>query len=308
MPKTIRPRLLLETIGDVTVIGFAEQALVAEEAVREIADHLSALAEGVGPVKLLLDFQNVQFMSGRMLAVLVWIAQDRAGRRKYEAMRHHPASSGPLRDHPAPSLLRDLSRAVERALRISEAPLQFVRPLITSGGASATAPAASSCRRRDHLNGVAGLAVEAGGDAEQCDHLADVAERPAKVAGGAGLALGAAVLGELGPVERPGLLDGVRLDPAGELGVLVDQLDGDRALGGAVGMVLDGGQGGAAWAGRCWERADFQLEAFFPPLLDLATPWVARSCAVSGSTQGPIRRMTTVMLSRPPRRLARLTR
>ncbi len=75
MPKTIRPRLLLETIGDVTVIGFAEQALVAEEAVREIADHLSALAEGVGPVKLLLDFQNVQFMSGRMLAVLVWIAR-----------------------------------------------------------------------------------------------------------------------------------------------------------------------------------------------------------------------------------------
>ena len=26
MPKTIRPRLLVETIGDVTVIGFAEQA------------------------------------------------------------------------------------------------------------------------------------------------------------------------------------------------------------------------------------------------------------------------------------------
>ena len=75
MPKTIRPRLVVETIGDVTLIGFAEPALVAEEAVREIADQLSDLAEGLGPVKLLLDFRNVQFMSGRMLAVLVWIAR-----------------------------------------------------------------------------------------------------------------------------------------------------------------------------------------------------------------------------------------
>jgi anti-anti-sigma factor len=75
MPKTIRPRLLVETIGDVTVIGFAEQALDVEEAVREIADQLSDLADGLGPVKLLLDFRNVQFMSGRMLAVLVWIAR-----------------------------------------------------------------------------------------------------------------------------------------------------------------------------------------------------------------------------------------
>lgn len=75
MPKTICPSLLVETIGDVTVIGFAGPALVAEEAVREIADQLSELAEGLGPVKLLLNFRNVQFMSGRMLAVLVWIAR-----------------------------------------------------------------------------------------------------------------------------------------------------------------------------------------------------------------------------------------
>ena len=75
MAKKFRPHLLVETIGDVTVIGFGEQALVAEEAVREIADHLCALADGLRPVKLLLDFRNVQFMSGRMLAVLVWIAR-----------------------------------------------------------------------------------------------------------------------------------------------------------------------------------------------------------------------------------------
>src|SRR5207248_1393524 len=83
-------------------------------------------------------------------------------------------------------------------------------------------------------NGVAGLAMEAGGDAEQDHHLAEVAQGAAEVAGGAGLALAAAVPGELGPVERPGLLDGVRLDAADELGVLVDQLEGDRAVGGAV--------------------------------------------------------------------------
>ena len=81
--------------------------------------------------------------------------------------------------------------------------------------------------------------MEAGGDAEEGDHLGGAAEGAAEVAGGAGLALFAAVFGELGPVERPGLLDGVRLDAAGELGILLDQLEVDRTLGGAVGMVLD---------------------------------------------------------------------
>ena len=114
--------------------------------------------------------------------------------------------------------------------------------------------------------------MEAGGDAEQGDHLADACSALRRLpAARASLSL-AAVLGELGPVERPGLLDGVRLDPAGELGVLVDQLEADRTLGGPVGMVLDRRPGLAVLGRKMLERADFQLEAFLPPLLDLAAP------------------------------------
>jgi anti-anti-sigma factor len=81
MRKTIRPRLLVETIGDVAVISFAESGIGSEEAVRAIAEHLSNLVETEGSGKLLLNFQNVQSMSGRMLAVLLWIARriERAG-------------------------------------------------------------------------------------------------------------------------------------------------------------------------------------------------------------------------------------
>jgi anti-anti-sigma factor len=75
MMNTICPRLLVETTGDVTVVSFADSRVVSEEAIREIVEHLSCLAEGFGPVKLLLNFQNVEIMSGRMFAVLLRIAR-----------------------------------------------------------------------------------------------------------------------------------------------------------------------------------------------------------------------------------------
>jgi anti-anti-sigma factor len=75
MTDTIRPRLLVETVGDVTVIGFAEPALVTEESVREVAEYLCVVAARPGPAKLVLDFRVVHSMSGRMLAVLISITR-----------------------------------------------------------------------------------------------------------------------------------------------------------------------------------------------------------------------------------------
>ena len=81
MTKNVRPRILVETLGDVTVIGFAEPVLVSEGTVRGIAERLCDLADRPGPAKVLLDFHRVESMSGRMLAVLIWIARkiERAG-------------------------------------------------------------------------------------------------------------------------------------------------------------------------------------------------------------------------------------
>ena len=53
MTNTICPRLLVETIDDVTVIGFADPAIDSEEAILEIFEHISDLAQGSGSRKLL---------------------------------------------------------------------------------------------------------------------------------------------------------------------------------------------------------------------------------------------------------------
>jgi anti-sigma B factor antagonist len=75
MTKAAHPVLLTETVGDVTVIRFAQPTLLAAESVREIAERLCDLAERPVPTKLVLDFHVVHSMSGQMLAVLVWIAR-----------------------------------------------------------------------------------------------------------------------------------------------------------------------------------------------------------------------------------------
>jgi len=81
MPKTIHSRLLVETTRDVAVVSFADSTILSGDTVREIAEHLSDLTEDLGSGKLLLNFDNVQSMSGRMLAVLLWIVRriERAG-------------------------------------------------------------------------------------------------------------------------------------------------------------------------------------------------------------------------------------
>jgi anti-sigma B factor antagonist len=75
MTNTARHPLLVETVGDVTVICFAEPALVAEQSVREIAERLCAFARRPGPAKLVVDFHLVHSISGRMLSILIWIAR-----------------------------------------------------------------------------------------------------------------------------------------------------------------------------------------------------------------------------------------
>jgi anti-anti-sigma factor len=75
MPKSFRCRLLVERTHDVAVIRFADSTIDAEDIIRAIAEELNLVAEHFGPGKLLLDFHNVQLMSGRMLAVLLWFVR-----------------------------------------------------------------------------------------------------------------------------------------------------------------------------------------------------------------------------------------
>ena len=154
-----------------------------------------------------------------------------------------------------------------------------------------------------------GLAVEPRPRCRAGDDLADLAEGDPVVAGGPRLGLLAAEAGEQGPVDRPGLLDGLLLGGPGQLVEPDDQVLVDRAIGRPVQMLLDAA--GSAARFRALSRSP-RAAASSPLRTSPSRPAGASGCCrislESGSIQGPIRTIRTVMLSRPPRRLARLTR
>ena len=71
MPSTTSPRVLVETVGGVTVASFADEELTNDQVIEAVGEQLSNLAEGVGSGRLVLNFREVRFMSSSMLAVLL---------------------------------------------------------------------------------------------------------------------------------------------------------------------------------------------------------------------------------------------
>lgn len=62
--------------GDIVIAGFEQARMLDEAVINEVADKLTALVdENVGG-KLLLDFNNVTFMSSSMLGKVVFLAKD----------------------------------------------------------------------------------------------------------------------------------------------------------------------------------------------------------------------------------------
>src|SRR5262249_31967449 len=110
------------------------------------------------------------------------------------------------------------------------------------------------------------------------------------------------VIRQCGPFDRPGLVDGDLLCSADQFRQPVDQILTDRAFATPVDVLLDR-SGGFFLVVPRRPVIPFIQPAFLP--LGPLSSSLARSEAVSGSTQGPIRAITTVMLSIPPRRLAR---
>src|SRR4051794_2779622 len=92
---------------------------------------------------------------------------------------------------------------------------------------------------------VAVLAMDPAGLAEDVDRLAELAEGPAILPRGSGLGRLASVIGQRGPGDGPGLLDGDLLDPGHQLGQRVDQGVGDRAIAAPVEVLLDDRRGGS---------------------------------------------------------------
>jgi anti-sigma B factor antagonist len=70
-PSQPRTRLVLENVGDVTVVGFVDRRILDEANIQIIADQLFGLVEDQGRRKIILNFLNVEYLSSAALGKLI---------------------------------------------------------------------------------------------------------------------------------------------------------------------------------------------------------------------------------------------
>ena len=66
-----RQRLVVEDIGDIAVVSFVDKKILDEQNIQMIGDDLFRLVDELGRKKVLLNFQNVEFMSSAALGKLI---------------------------------------------------------------------------------------------------------------------------------------------------------------------------------------------------------------------------------------------
>ena len=75
MSEKRRQRIVVEDIGDVTVVNFVDKKILDEQNIQMIGDDLFRLVDELGRRKLLLNFSNVEFMSSAALGKLIRLNQ-----------------------------------------------------------------------------------------------------------------------------------------------------------------------------------------------------------------------------------------
>ena len=70
-PQPPRTRLRLVTSGKVTVVHFVDTRIISDETIQDVGVQLFNLVEVDGLAQLLINFENVQFLSSNSLAKLV---------------------------------------------------------------------------------------------------------------------------------------------------------------------------------------------------------------------------------------------
>jgi anti-sigma B factor antagonist len=68
-------RLLCEPQGDVTVVNFVEKKILDELNIKEIGDELMDLVDQHNKDKILVNFENVEYLSSAALGKLITLAK-----------------------------------------------------------------------------------------------------------------------------------------------------------------------------------------------------------------------------------------
>ena len=66
-----RQRLVVDDVGDITVVNFVDKKILDEQNIQMIGDDLFRLVDELGRRKVLLNFGNVEFMSSAALGKLI---------------------------------------------------------------------------------------------------------------------------------------------------------------------------------------------------------------------------------------------
>jgi anti-sigma B factor antagonist len=70
-----RQRLVVDEVGDITVVSFVDKKILDEQNIQMIGDDLFRLVDELGRRKVLLNFSNVEFMSSAALGKLIRLHQ-----------------------------------------------------------------------------------------------------------------------------------------------------------------------------------------------------------------------------------------
>jgi len=70
-----KQRLVVDEVGDVTLVNFVDKKILDEQNIQMIGDDLFRLVDELGRKKVLLNFSNVEFMSSAALGKLIRLHQ-----------------------------------------------------------------------------------------------------------------------------------------------------------------------------------------------------------------------------------------
>jgi anti-sigma B factor antagonist len=76
----IKPNISVQYGQNVTIITFTQEKILEETDIKALQDSILSVVEQGGPINLILDFSNVQFLSSSVLGLLI-----RISKRVYEA-------------------------------------------------------------------------------------------------------------------------------------------------------------------------------------------------------------------------------
>ncbi len=71
----IRPRISVEYKENATVITFADEKILEDSDIRALQQSIMSVIDQAGSINLVLDFQNVNFLSSAVLGLLIRISK-----------------------------------------------------------------------------------------------------------------------------------------------------------------------------------------------------------------------------------------